>query len=116
MSDRRGVATPTRTPIHSLLVDDESLERLDGFLIALGERIDGIQEAELLGALDEVGKSALALASDALALGLPPLAEAARRVAERSRIGDLDRLHEDVILLTEVATRVRLGHRTSAGL
>ena len=110
------MATSTRIPIRSLLVDDESLERLDAFLIALGERIDGIQEAELLGTLDELGKSALGLASEALELGLPPLADAARSVAEASRLGDAHRLHEVVMTLTEVATRVRLGHRTSAGL
>jgi hypothetical protein len=110
------VATPNRTPIRSLLVDDESLERLDAFLMALGERIDGIQEAEFAGALDELGKSALALASDAAALGLPPLAEAARRVAESSQRGDPRRLHDEVLALTEVATCVRLGHRTSACL
>ena len=49
-------------PIHSLLVDEQALERLDGFVVDLGERIDGIQEAEQLGHLEEAAKRAGELA------------------------------------------------------
>lgn len=84
-------------------------------MVALGEHVDAIQEAEYLGALEEAGKRAIELAGEAIALGLPSLAEVARRVADTSRLGLPERLHEDVLDLTDVATRVRRGHRGGAG-
>jgi hypothetical protein len=101
-------------PIHSLLVQDEALERLDAFVVALGERIDGIQEADRAGQWDEAGKYALELAADADQMGLPPLAEAAERVATSCRAGDGGRAHADIVELTDVVRRVRLGHRGGA--
>jgi hypothetical protein len=100
-----------RGPIHSLLVDDEALVRLDGFVVGLGERIDAIQDAEQSGALEEAAKTALELAGDARAMGLPPLAEAASLVALSCERGDTTRAHADIVALTDVVTRVRLGHR-----
>jgi hypothetical protein len=100
-------------PIRSSLVDDEALERLDGFVIELGERIDGIQEAEQEGQLEEAAKRAGELARDALALGLPPLAAAAERVVVSCRHGLPVEVHAEIVELTDVVTRVRLGHRGS---
>jgi hypothetical protein len=108
---RRGVPTPVHAPIRSLLSDDESLERLDAFMIALGERLDAIQDADGSGALEEAGKRALELAADAASLGLPPLAEAAQRVAAGCRLADAARVHTEIVELTDVVARVRLGHR-----
>lgn len=101
-------------PIRSLLADDESLERLDAFVVALGERIDAIQDAEQSGALDEAAKRAFELTGDAARLGLPPLAQAAARSAEACRRGDATRAHAEIVALTDVVRRVRLGHRSSA--
>jgi len=101
-------------PIHSLLVEDEALEQLDAFVVALGERIDGIQEADRAGQWDEAGKYALELTTDAGRMGLPPLAEAAERVAASCRAGDFERAHRDIVELTDVVRRVRLGHRGGA--
>ncbi|HEY8493729.1 MAG TPA: hypothetical protein VIN04_07525 [Myxococcota bacterium] len=105
---------PRRTePIHSLLVADEALERLDAFVLELGERIDLIQEAEHGGQLEEAAKRAAELAHDAQALGLPPLVEAAERVVASCRRGAAAEAHADIVELTDVVTRVRLGHRGS---
>lgn len=112
-TDTPGVETPRNGPIHSLLADDEALERLDAFVVALGERIDGIQEAEHEGQLEEAAKRAAELAVDALALGLPPLADAAERVVASCRRAEAARAHADIVTLTDVVTRVRLGHRGS---
>lgn len=100
-------------PIRSSLVDDQALERLDGFVIALGEQIDAIQEAEHEGQLEEAAKRAGELAREALVLGLPPLAAAAERVAESCRHAVPARVHAEIVELTDVVTRVRLGHRGS---
>lgn len=107
-------ATRDTGPIRSLLVDDQSLERLDAFVVELGERIDLIQEAEQEGQLEEAAKRAGELALEAVALGLPPLAEAARRVVSSCRHGSPDAARAEIVELTDVVTRVRLGHRGSA--
>jgi len=113
-TDTPRVEMPRTGPIHSLLVDDAALERLDGFVVALGERIDLIQEAEHEGHLEEAAKRAAELAVEALALGLPPLAEAAERVVASCRLGAAADAHADIVELTAVVTRVRLGHRGGA--
>jgi hypothetical protein len=101
-------------PIHSLLVDDQALEQLDSFVVALGERIDLIQEAEHEGQLEEAAKRAAELAVEAIALGLPPLAEAAEQVVASCRRGVGSDAHARIVELTDVVTRVRLGHRGGA--
>lgn len=101
----------SKGPIYSLLVEEQALEQLDAFVVELGERIDWIQEAEQFGQLEEAAKRAGELAAKALAMGLPPLAEAAERVAACSRAGDPTGAHDEIVELTHVVTRVRLGHR-----
>lgn len=101
-------------PIRSQLVDDESLARLDEFVVGLGERIDTIQDADRFGQLEEAAKRALELAVEARGLGLPPLAGAAQRVAATCRLGEPERAHEEIVALTDVVRRVRLGHRGGA--
>jgi hypothetical protein len=101
-------------PIRSSLVEDEALERLDAFVVELGERIDLIQEAEHAGQLEEVAKRAGELALEALALGLPPLAAAAELVVASCRQERAAEAHAEIVALTDVVTRVRLGHRGSA--
>jgi hypothetical protein len=105
------VELPRSTPIHSLLVDEQALEQLDAFVVELGERIDLIQEAEQIGHLGEAAKRARELATQALAMGLPPLSEAADRVVAHCERGDARDAHAEIVALTEVVTRVRLGHR-----
>ncbi len=98
-------------PIRALLFDDESLVRLDAFVVALGESIDAIQDSEHAGQLEETGKRAADLAREAEGLGLPPLATAALRVVASCRGTDAMRAHADIVELTDVVRRVRLGHR-----
>lgn len=101
-------------PIHPLLFDDASLARLDGFVIGLGEAIDGLQDAEQAGQLDEVAKRAGALALAATELGLPPLARAAERVVAACQSGAALAPRETIVALTDVVRRVRLGHRSAS--
>ena len=98
-------------PIRSLLFDDESLARLDGFVVGLGECIDAIQDSEHSGHFEEAAKRASELARDALGFGLPPLAIAAEQVVASCGGTDRARIHADIVALTDVVRRVRLGHR-----
>jgi len=100
-------------PIRSLLVDDDSLLRLDSFVVGLGEWIDGIQDAEHLGQLEEAAKRAAELAREATSLGLPPLASAALRVVASCRAGEPLQARSAIVDLTDVVRRVRMGHRGS---
>ncbi len=106
--------SPSKRPIYSLLVDEQALERLDAFVIELGERIDLIQEAEQVGQLEATAKRASELAGKALSMGLPPLADAAEQVAASALSGDASQTHAAIVELTYVVTRVRLGHRGSS--
>jgi len=101
----------SNAPIRALLFDDESLARLDTFVVALGEAIDAIQDSEHAGLLDEAAKRAAELARDARRLGLPPLATAAERVVACCGEPDPVRAHAAIVDLTDVIRRVRLGHR-----
>ena len=98
-------------PIRALLFDDDSLARLDGFVVGLGESIDAIQDSEHGGQLEEAAKRAADLARDARSFGLPPLAIAAEQVVASCRGTDRARIHADIVALTDVVRRVRLGHR-----
>lgn len=101
-------------PIRPLLFDDESLARLDVFVVGLGEVIDAIQDLELAGHLDEASKRAADLAREATALGLPPLARSAERVAASCRSTVAHEARDAIVELTDVVRRVRLGHRGSS--
>jgi len=98
-------------PIRALLFDDESLVRLDVFVLALGDSIDAIQDSEHAGRFEETAKRAADLARDAEGLGLPPLATAALRAVVSCRANDAVRIHADIVELTDVVRRVRIGHR-----
>ena len=98
-------------PIRALLFDDDSLVRLDAFVVALGENIDAIQDSEHGGHLDETAKRASDLARDARSLGLPQLADSADLVVACCQGDDGMRAHAAIVELTDVVRRVRLGHR-----
>jgi hypothetical protein len=98
-------------PIRALLFDDDSLLRLDAFVVALGESIDAIQDSEHAGHLEETAKRAADLARDARSLGLPLLASAAELVVTCCHGDDGMRAHAAIMELTDVVRRVRLGHR-----
>jgi len=112
-SDTTRVEDSSDAPIRALHFDDASLARLDIFVVALGERIDAIQDAEQAGQLDEAAKRAAELGREAAGLGLPQLAIAAERVVTSCRDGAASDVRERIVVLTGVIRRVRLGHRGS---
>ena len=112
-SDTARVEDSSDAPIRAVLFDADSLARLDAFVVALGERIDALQDAEHAGHLDEAAKRAGDLAREAASLGLPQLMTAAERVVDRCREGSAIEVREQIVALTDVIRRVRLGHRGS---
>ena len=104
-----------KPPIRSTQEDVVELaEDIDRFVIGLAERIDAIQDAELAQKSGEVAALARVLAQDADRLGYPSMAMSAKGVAHAAEDAQLDELHETVVELTEIAQRIRQGHRGAA--
>jgi HPt (histidine-containing phosphotransfer) domain-containing protein len=99
-------------PIHSSRADDPAFdEAIDAFVVSVAERIDELQDAESEGDLAQLASLARGLAVDAEAVGYEILAEAARRVETAALQEKPERAHGELVELTEIARRVRLGHR-----
>ena len=103
-----------RKPIHSSRSDEpEAAERIDGFIIGLAERVDALQDAEFKGDLQELSAMAHTLQTTAFDLGFDLLAASASDL-ERCCLSDsAEQVRETLIDLTEIAKRVRMGHRGS---
>ena len=99
-------------PIRSRLADDPSVgDAIDAFVVHLAERVDALQDCELRGALSQLSEGAEALVAEAAELGFETLSEVARSVQEacaRDAAADARKALEE---LTEMARRIRLGHR-----
>jgi hypothetical protein len=99
-------------PIFSRLVDDPAFgEAIDEFVVGVAERVDHLQDADSKGDVGELRRLAAQLVVDARAAGFDLLADVAAAVESAC----LDRApkpaHDGVVALTELARRVRLGHR-----
>lgn len=92
----------------------ELSEDIDRFVIGLAERIDSIQDVELAGKSAEVAELARILSTDSDRLGYPAMALSATGVALAAEDDRADVLQETVIELTEIAQRIRQGHRGAA--
>lgn len=112
--DRRSMSE-RKPPIRSTQEDvPELVQAIDRFVIGLAERIDAIQDAELMGAHPEIVRLAGLLASDSDRLGYPGLALVSRNAITAASDGKRDALQDAVVELTELAQRVRQGHRGAA--
>ncbi len=104
-----------KPPIRSTQEDIVELaEDIDRFVIGLAERIDSIQDAELAQKSSEVAELARTLAREADRLGYPGMAMSAKGVAHAAEDAKADELQETIIELTEIAQRIRQGHRGAA--
>jgi hypothetical protein len=113
-ADTGAVNDAPDAPIRACAPDDETLARLDAFVVALGEWIDAIQDAEGGGRLEEAGQRARALALEARSFALIPLVEAAEAVSTCCKQARPEDVHAAIVALTDVVRRVRLGHRGAA--
>lgn len=104
-----------KPPIRSTQEDvPELADDIDRFVIGLAERIDSIQDAEVAGKSAEVAELARTLSNDADRLGYPGMAMSAKGVAMAAEDAQIDELQETVLELTEIAQRIRKGHRGAA--
>jgi hypothetical protein len=94
--------------------EPEVEERIDAFVVGLGETVDALQDAEAAGDFALLRERALRLAADALPLGYAPMAEAAGRVAEACGQRAPELAHKAVADVTALAQRIRRGHRSAA--
>lgn len=109
------VMSERKPPIRSTQEDvPDLLQAIDRFVIGLAERIDSIQDAELQADHGVLARLTVRLAVDADRLGYPSLAMGARNAASAAADGKHDALQEAVAELTEIAQRVRQGHRGAA--
>lgn len=94
--------------------DPDCEERIDRFVVGLGERIDALQDAESAGDRGALRALAEDFARESRELGYPSLADAARRLAEACADEGMETLRKSVVDLTELGQRVRRGHRSAA--
>lgn len=99
-------------PIYSALAEDPAAnESVDAFVVVLAERVDELQDVELHGKLGELARLAQTLAAASTAAGYPELCASARAVETACDDRSRDAVRKALEELTEVAQRVRQGHR-----
>ncbi|MFP8880874.1 MAG: hypothetical protein VCE43_16260 [Myxococcota bacterium] len=99
-------------PIYSSRAEDPDLiVSIEDFVIGLAERIDELQDAEFKGDSEQLQSFAISLAQEADALGFDLLAASAHAVEGCSGAFDGDEVREVLLDLTEIAKRIRRGHR-----
>jgi hypothetical protein len=107
--------TEEPSPIYSTL-DPEGAggDILDGFMLALAERVDALQDAEYDSDLAHLGVLAIELSQAANEAGYPALVQIAQQVA-RSCIEDKPEEAQSALeALTDLSQLIRKGHRGSA--
>jgi hypothetical protein len=99
-------------PIYSAKCDDAAMgEDIEAFVVTLAERVDELQDAEYKSDFETLGALAHVLRCRADELGFGSLAASAAAVEACARPGDVDEIREVLVDLTEIARRIRLGHR-----
>jgi hypothetical protein len=103
------------TPIYSTFEEDpELLDAINAFVVALAERIDGLQDLHSAGELARLGELCAELSGQAQRLGYPLMASLANVASEASRENKADASEQALIEMTELTLRIRKAHRGSA--
>jgi hypothetical protein len=103
------------TPIYSRLIDDPAAEHaIDAFVIGLAEQVDALQDCEARNALADLLALVDRLARDAECTGFDALVRAAHGIREACRADAAEEARKALVELTELARRIRLGHRGAA--
>jgi len=99
-------------PIFSSRADEPALaDAIDAFVIGVAERIDDLQDREREADLGGLADLARDLAANAENLGYESLARVAQVVEAAAREEKSDEAHANLVQLTEIAYRIRMGHR-----
>ena len=104
-----------KEPIVSVHAEDPTRQaEIDRFVVRLGERVDDLQDADLAGDFGRLSELSRRFEGEASRAGYPALAAQAHAVAEACTRKDAIAVRELLLELTELAQRVRLGHRSAA--
>ncbi|MCS5637109.1 MAG: hypothetical protein NZ990_11370 [Myxococcota bacterium] len=104
-----------RQPVYSILGSSSDLEGvLHHFVVGLAEQVDTLQDDESNSDFEALEERALMLAQEADQMGYPELARLATKVSTACGDELKDAVQKSLVELTELAQRVRLGHRGSA--
>lgn len=110
-----GVMMGRSAPLFSLYEDDLDLEEdLGNFVVGLAERVDCMQDAGANRDLGTLDKLCLELANEATRFGYPPLVTIVDCVRSAGASGKDDAIEHSLVELTELARRIRQGHRGAA--
>ncbi len=102
-------------PIVSQLADDPlERPRIEAFVLALSDAVDSLQDLEQESDFSRIAERARSLGLEAERHGFPLLAAASAQTGDRAGARDAKRTREALLALTEIARRVRLGHRGAA--
>jgi hypothetical protein len=101
-----------QTPIFSTRdAEAELREAIDRFVIGLAEQIDLLQDAECAGKLEQLASLSTVLGENAASLGFGSLAELSRMVCDACAEDRPELARKALEEATEIARRIRLGHR-----
>ena len=104
-----------RRPVYSILGTSSDLEEaLHHFVVGLAEQVDTLQDDESNSDFEALEERALMLAQEADRMGYPELARLAHNVATACSEELKDAVQKSLIEVTDLAQRIRLGHRGSA--
>jgi hypothetical protein len=98
----------------SYAADPEFEDRIDAFVVRMGERVDLLQDTEIDGDLKLLRDLAGRFGAESRELGYEPLAEAADRIVAACLEQSPEAARKSLAELTEVSQRVRRGHSSSA--
>jgi hypothetical protein len=108
------IKQPPKPIFSSYAADPDLEERIDAFVVQMGERIDLLQDIEMDGDLQRLHGLSEEFASDSHELGYEPLARAAQRIAAACLERSPEAARKSLVDLTELSQRVRRGHSSSA--
>ena len=99
-------------PIYSNRAEELELrDAIDEFVIGLAERVDQLQDADFNRDWQSLGAQAHRLIEEAKRVGFEPLSRCAEIVAGACESNDGEIIHGFLCDLTDVAQRIRMGHR-----
>lgn len=99
-------------PIFSKLADDASLgDAVDAFVVELAARVDSLQDLDSRSDFAALQAQASELSLDATKVGFDSLSSVADVVVTCAAEKDRSAGHKALVELTEIARRIRLGHR-----
>jgi hypothetical protein len=105
---------PPKPILSSYATDPDLEDRIDAFVVQMGERIDQLQDLEIDGDLALLRDLSERFSAESRELGYEPLAQAANRVASACLEQNPEAARKHLAELTEISQRVRRGHSSSA--